>query len=49
MRVRLPIERATPEDLQDCLRHAAPGRSAHPDDPGGDRHICDHAQGNPRA
>ena len=39
IRVRLPIERASPEMLQACLRHlshqaGAPGA----DDPGGDRH-----------
>ena len=38
MRVRLAIERATPQDLQDCLRNApSAGRCPHPDDPGGDR------------
>jgi len=50
VRVRLPIERATPEDLQACLNHAL--RQA-----GAPTlmttqviaTICDHAQGNPRA
>jgi type II secretory pathway predicted ATPase ExeA len=50
MRVRMAIERALPQDLQDCLRHAllqagcptlmTPELIAT---------ICDHAQGNPRA
>ena len=50
VRVRLPIERATPEELQACLSHAL--RQA-----GAPTlmttqviaTICDHAQGNPRA
>jgi type II secretory pathway predicted ATPase ExeA len=50
VRVRLPIERASPQDLQGCLSHAL--RQA-----GGPTlmtaeviaAICDHAQGNPRA
>jgi general secretion pathway protein A len=50
VRVRLPIERATPQDLQACLGHAL--RQA-----GASTlmtqeviaTICDHAQGNPRA
>src|SRR6516225_3919506 len=50
MRVRLPIERASPQDLQDCLRHAlqqagAPALMT----PDVIATLCDHAQGNPRA
>jgi general secretion pathway protein A len=50
MRVRLAIERATPQDLQDSLRHAlqqagAPALMT----PEVIAAICDHAQGNPRA
>jgi type II secretory pathway predicted ATPase ExeA len=50
MRVRLAIERATPQELQDCLRHAlqqagAPALMT----PEVIAAICDHAQGNPRA
>jgi type II secretory pathway predicted ATPase ExeA len=50
MRVRLAIERATPQELQDCLRHAlqqagSPTLMAPQLIPT----ICDHAQGNPRA
>jgi type II secretory pathway predicted ATPase ExeA len=50
MRVRLAIERATPLELQDCLRHAlqqagAPALMT----PEVIAAICDHAQGNPRA
>ena len=38
VRVRLAIERATPQDLQDCLApRPAAGRRAHPDDPGSHR------------
>ena len=50
MRVRLVIERATPQDLQDCLRHVlheagAPTLMTAPLI----ATLCDHAQGNPRA
>jgi general secretion pathway protein A len=50
MRVRLAIERATPLELQDCLRHTlqqagAPALMT----PEVIAAICDHAQGNPRA
>ena len=37
MRVRLAIERAPPQDLQDCLRMPAAGRRPYPDDQRGDR------------
>ena len=50
MRVRLAIERAPPQDLQDCLRHAlqqagAPSLMT----PEVIATICDHAQGNLRS
>ena len=50
MRVRLAIERTTPQELQDCLRHAlqeagAPNLMA----PEVIVALCDHAQGNLRA
>jgi general secretion pathway protein A len=50
VRVRMAIERATPQELQDCLRHAmqqagAPSLMT----PEVIAAICDHAQGNPRA
>jgi general secretion pathway protein A len=50
MRVRLAIERASPQELQDGLRHAlqqagAPALMT----PEVIAAICDHAQGNPRA
>ena len=50
VRVRLPIERATPQDLQACLGHAlrqagAPTLMTQEVI----ATICDHAQGNPRA
>ncbi len=50
VRVRLPIERATPQDLQACLSHAlrqagAPTLMTQEVIAA----ICDHAQGNPRA
>jgi type II secretory pathway predicted ATPase ExeA len=50
MRVRLPIERAPPQDLQDCLRHALQQAGA-PTlmTPEVIATICDHAQGNLRA
>jgi len=49
MRVRLPIERATPQELQDCLRHALQ-QAGCPTlmTPQLIATICDHAQGNPR-
>jgi general secretion pathway protein A len=50
MRVRMPIERATPQDLQDCLRHAMQQAGA-PTlmTPEVIATICDHAQGNLRS
>src|SRR6516165_10121313 len=50
VRVRLTIERATPQDLQDCLRHALQQAGA-PTlmTPEVIATLCDHAQGNPRA
>jgi type II secretory pathway predicted ATPase ExeA len=50
MRVRLAIERASPQDLQDCLKHAllqagAPALMT----PEVIVTLCDHAQGNLRA
>jgi general secretion pathway protein A len=50
VRVRLAIERATPQELQECLRHAlqqagAPSLMT----PEVIATLCDHAQGNPRA
>lgn len=50
MRVRLAIERATPQELQDCLRHnlqqaGAPTLMT----PEVITTLCDHAQGNLRA
>jgi type II secretory pathway predicted ATPase ExeA len=50
VRVRLPIERATPEDLQACLRNALHQAGA-PTLMTADviAALCDHAQGNPRA
>ena len=50
MRVRLPIERAPPQDLQDCLRHALQQAGA-PTlmTPEVIATICDHALGNLRA
>ena len=49
VRVRLAIERATPQDLQDCLRHALQQAGA-PTlmTPEVVATLCDHAQGNPR-
>jgi general secretion pathway protein A len=49
MRVRLAIERATPQDLQDCLRHALQQAGA-PTlmTPEVIAALCDHAQGNLR-
>ncbi len=50
IRVRLPIERATPQELQTCLRHALTQAGA-PTlmTPEVIATICDHAQGNLRA
>jgi len=50
MRVRMAIERATPQELQDCLRHAL-RQAGSPTlmTPELIAAICDHAQGNPRA
>lgn len=50
MRVRLAIERAMPDDLQDCLRHALDQAGA-PTlmTPDLIATLCDHAQGNLRA
>jgi general secretion pathway protein A len=50
VRVRLPIERASPQDLQDCLRHALQQAGA-PTLMTTEMiaTICDHAQGNLRA
>ena len=50
MRVRLAMERAPPQDLQDCLRHALQQAGA-PTlmSPEVIAAICDHAQGNPRS
>ncbi|MGA8910169.1 MAG: ATP-binding protein, partial [Acidobacteriaceae bacterium] len=50
MRVRMAIERATPQELQDCLRHALrQAGAASLMTPELIATICDHAQGNPRA
>jgi type II secretory pathway predicted ATPase ExeA len=50
IRVRLAIERASPDDLQDCLRHAVQQAGA-PTLMTQEviAAICDHAQGNLRA
>ncbi len=50
VRVRLPIERASPGDLQECLRHVLQQAGA-PTLMTAEviATICDHAQGNPRA
>jgi hypothetical protein len=50
MRARLPIERASPQDLQACLGHALRQAGA-PTLMTAEviAAICDHAQGNPRA
>jgi len=50
IRVRMAIERATPQDLQECLRHALQQAGA-PTlmTPEVIATLCDHAQGNPRA
>jgi type II secretory pathway predicted ATPase ExeA len=50
MRVRLAIERAAPQDLQECLRHAMQQAGA-PTlmTPEVIATLCDHAQGNLRA
>ena len=50
MRVRLPIDRALPQDLQDCLRHALQqAGAASLMTPEVIATLCDHAQGNLRA
>ena len=50
MRVRLPIDRALPQDLQDCLRHALQQAcAASLMTPEVIATLCDHAQGNLRA
>ena len=50
MRVRMAIERAPPQDLQDCLRHAMQQAGAATlMTPEVIAAICDHAQGNLRA
>jgi hypothetical protein len=50
MRVRMTIERASPQDLQDCLRHAMQQAGAATlMTPEVIAAICDHAQGNLRA
>jgi type II secretory pathway predicted ATPase ExeA len=50
MRVRLTLERASPQELQDCLRHALQQAGA-PDlmTPPLIAALCDHAQGNLRS
>src|SRR5208337_3675850 len=50
VRVRLPIERASPQDLQACLSHALRQAGA-PTLMTAEviATLCDHAQGNPRA
>ena len=50
IRVRLAIERATPQELQECLRHTLQQAGA-PTLMTQDviASLCDHAQGNPRA
>ncbi len=50
VRVRLPIERASPQDLQECLRNALHQAGA-PTLMTAEviAALCDHAQGNPRA
>ena len=50
VRVRLAIERAPPQDLQECLRHAMQQAGA-PTLMTAEviATLCDHAQGNPRA
>jgi type II secretory pathway predicted ATPase ExeA len=50
MRVRMAIDRAPPQDLQDCLRHAMQqAGAASLMTPEVIAAICDHAQGNLRA
>jgi type II secretory pathway predicted ATPase ExeA len=50
MRVRLGLERATPEALQDCLKHALQrAGAAKLMTPELIATLCDHAQGNHRA
>ena len=50
IRVRLPLERASPEELQECLKHALTKAGA-PKLMTGEliQALCDHAQGNLRA
>src|SRR6266480_2608685 len=50
MRVRLSLERATPEELRECLTHAL-AKAAAPKLMTGEviAALCDHAQGNLRA
>jgi type II secretory pathway predicted ATPase ExeA len=50
MRVRLALERATPQELQECLEHALRSAGAVKlMTPELIATLCDHAQGNPRA
>jgi general secretion pathway protein A len=50
MRVRLALERASPEELQECLEHALQKAGAVKlMTPELIATVCDHAQGNPRA
>jgi general secretion pathway protein A len=50
MRVRLVLERASPEELQECLEHALQKAGAVKlMTPELIATVCDHAQGNPRA
>jgi general secretion pathway protein A len=50
MRVRLALERASPEELQGCLQHALEKAGAVKlMTPELIATVCDHAQGNPRA
>jgi general secretion pathway protein A len=50
MRVRLTLERASPEELQECLEHALQMAGAVKlMTPELIATVCDHAQGNPRA
>ena len=50
MRVRLALERATPQELQECLEHALHAAGAVKlMTPELIVTVCDHAQGNPRA
>jgi type II secretory pathway predicted ATPase ExeA len=50
MRVRLALERSTPEELQECLRHTLQKAGATKlMTPEVIATVCDHAQGNQRA